>query len=671
MHTCALAARLRTLPGATTVDSSRIEGTESWHPSWKGGWASPLPPAMRHLLRTLVLVLLAPAALAHGDVEVDGFITARTDTTVTVDASVFLLTSATEIRDDDGTTTADALTVGRRVEAEGEVSGDGVLVATKIDIEDDDREIRFEGPITARDGDLLRVGSVAVRITGQTRIDGDEGPATAEDLVVGTHVEVRGSLDAAGQVVADRIEVDGPDDDGDDEDTEVKGPIEDLGPASLTVLGVTFAVTDATRIHDGATVVPFESLMVGQLVEVHGAYAADGVLVATRVEVEDFADDEVELTGAIEALEPAALTVAGLRFEVTDATIVLDDDRLPILFETLVLGQFVEIRADIVASGVRQATHIKAEDVLDDEVELTAALDAVGDGVVVALGRAFAVDSTTVMPTGLSAGDVVELHARLAPGGDLLASQIEREDRPATQVELRGPVTGVGPDSLAVIGVPFSVDGATVIVGRDGSPTTLDAITAGASVEVWADVTDAGWLATRIGVRAAARATGRATSATPTGFVVGDVAVQMTAATRIVSASGAPLAAVETGQTVAAVGTSGAGGLLATRVVVLSEATAVGAEEEREVVVTALSVAPNPLVTAGRLRYDLASASTVEIVVYSTLGREVARLGPFAQAAGPHAAVLDVSGLPSGVYLVRLVADGSVTGGTLALTVAR
>ena len=57
-----------------------------------------------------------------------------------------------------------------------------------------------------------------------------------------------------------------------------------------------------------------------------------------------------------------------------------------------------------------------------------------------------------------------------------------------------------------MIEVPFAVDAATVIVGRDGTPTTLDAISPGASVEVWADVTDLGWLATRIEVRATARA---------------------------------------------------------------------------------------------------------------------------------------------------------------------
>ena len=633
----------------------------------------PMSLSLRLLPTLALLVLAAAPAFALGDVEAAGPITALSDASVSVDGLTFVLTADTEVRDDDGDTTVDALAVGLTVEIRGDADAEGTLTATRIEIQDDgDDEVRLEGPITERGDSAVRVGAVWVLVTDATRIRDDEGTAAFDDLLVGLHVEVRGTVDSTGQVVADRVEIDErDDDDSDDEDAEVKGPIEDLGPASLTVLGRTFAVTEATRIHDGATEVAFESLIVGQLVEVHGAYAADGSLVATRIEVEDFADDEVELTGAIEALEADALTVAGLRFEVTAATIVLDDARLPIPFASLVVGQFVEIRADVVASGVRRATHIKVEDILDDEVEVTAVLDAVGDGVVVLLGRAFATDSTTVMPAGLAAGDVVEFHAVIAPGGDLRATRIEREDRSATRVELRGPVTGVGTDSLAVIEVPFAVDAATVFVGRDGTPTTLDAISPGASVEVWADVTDLGWLATRIEVRATARATGLATGVTPTGFRVGGVTVHVTPATRIVSASGAPRTAIASGETVAAIGTSGADGVLATRVVVLSEATAVATETGREATVTALAVAPNPLAGIGRLRYDLATAAEVEIVVFSTLGREVTRLGAAMQSAGSHTTTLDLSGLPSGVYLVRMVVDGRAAGGPLALTVAR
>ena len=90
----------------------------------------------------------------------------------------------------------------------------------------------------------------------------------------------------------------------------------------------------------------------------------------------------------------------------------------------------------------------------------------------------------------------------------------------------------------------------------------------------------------------------------------GGVTVHVTPATRIVSASGAPRTAIASGETVAAIGTSGADGVLATRVVVLSEATAVATETGREATVTALAVAPNPLAGIGRLRYDLATAGT-------------------------------------------------------------
>ncbi|MEM6784611.1 MAG: T9SS type A sorting domain-containing protein [Bacteroidota bacterium] len=48
----------------------------------------------------------------------------------------------------------------------------------------------------------------------------------------------------------------------------------------------------------------------------------------------------------------------------------------------------------------------------------------------------------------------------------------------------------------------------------------------------------------------------------------------------------------------------------------------------------------------------------VRLAVYDVTGREVARLVDGTVEAGTHTATFEASGLPSGVYVLRLSADG-------------
>ncbi|NNF56640.1 MAG: T9SS type A sorting domain-containing protein, partial [Rhodothermaceae bacterium] len=67
---------------------------------------------------------------------------------------------------------------------------------------------------------------------------------------------------------------------------------------------------------------------------------------------------------------------------------------------------------------------------------------------------------------------------------------------------------------------------------------------------------------------------------------------------------------------------------------------------------------PNPFTPSTTLRYEVPSSGRVRLAVYDALGREVAMLLDGRVAAGRHEAVFEASRLPSGVYLVRMAADG-------------
>ena len=68
--------------------------------------------------------------------------------------------------------------------------------------------------------------------------------------------------------------------------------------------------------------------------------------------------------------------------------------------------------------------------------------------------------------------------------------------------------------------------------------------------------------------------------------------------------------------------------------------------------------APNPTATSTTLRYELAAAADVEVVVVNVLGQRVATLASGPAAAGPHAVTVDARSLAAGTYFVQVRAGG-------------
>ncbi len=70
------------------------------------------------------------------------------------------------------------------------------------------------------------------------------------------------------------------------------------------------------------------------------------------------------------------------------------------------------------------------------------------------------------------------------------------------------------------------------------------------------------------------------------------------------------------------------------------------------------NVYPNPFNPVTRVRFTVANAGKVSLKVYDLLGREVVELANRHYTTGQHSLQWDGSGLASGVYFVRLEADG-------------
>lgn len=81
------------------------------------------------------------------------------------------------------------------------------------------------------------------------------------------------------------------------------------------------------------------------------------------------------------------------------------------------------------------------------------------------------------------------------------------------------------------------------------------------------------------------------------------------------------------------------------------------------------AVWPNPARGTARIRFDLPAPATVRLGVFDALGRRVLTLDAAPRAAGRHEVALDVSGLATGLYVVRLATGDAVA--TRRLSVVR
>lgn len=81
----------------------------------------------------------------------------------------------------------------------------------------------------------------------------------------------------------------------------------------------------------------------------------------------------------------------------------------------------------------------------------------------------------------------------------------------------------------------------------------------------------------------------------------------------------------------------------------------------------AVAAYPNPFARSTEIAFTLAAASEVSLVVYDVRGRAVATLADGTMEAGRHAVTFDAAGLPSGVYVYRLVAGTEVQTGRVTL----
>jgi len=243
------------------------------------------------LLATSVeLEALVPAANDGDHVEIEGFIT-RFVSAQDFDVAGLPVTSTPTTVFEGGD--ANDLGLNIKVEAEGEIDSNGVLVATKIDIRRA-KAVRATANADSVDAanDSLVVLGITVTVDALTRFEdksnADVDPLTLSDINAGDYLEIRGDEFPAGSgtILATIFEREDP-----DAEAILQGFVETIGNLSFTILGVTIQTNGATVFRDvNDNVISemdfFDQVVPNSLVKAKGSEISDTTIAATEVEFE-------------------------------------------------------------------------------------------------------------------------------------------------------------------------------------------------------------------------------------------------------------------------------------------------------------------------------------------------------------------------------------------------
>jgi hypothetical protein len=238
----------------------------------------------------------AVGGAAGTKIDIEGFVTAFTSATVfRVNGQAVTTTAQTVF--ENGTVTDLAQNV--RLEVEGQLDTNGTLVAEKISFRRrNGGNVRIEADVEAVTTTTVTLLGLVVRVDPLTQFKDDmdgERNFRLDRLRVGDRLEIRGVIDAQGNIVATRLRRRPP-------KTEVvlQGPVDSntppnlVLPPNLTIHGVEIRTSAATVFEDFSPNRPtavqfFAELRSGTLVKVKGVLlrGTPVAIQATQVELAD------------------------------------------------------------------------------------------------------------------------------------------------------------------------------------------------------------------------------------------------------------------------------------------------------------------------------------------------------------------------------------------------
>jgi putative ubiquitin-RnfH superfamily antitoxin RatB of RatAB toxin-antitoxin module len=615
------------------------------------------------------------------EMELRGKIESLGDSTLTVSGVAFAVSASTVILGDENQSISFAdLQVSQLVEVKGILTQEELVMAVRIKVEGrlfGDDELEFTGLVSEIGANFIVVSGFHFEVTAATVIlDNNNLAITLAEVRTGLFVEIRADVAADGSLKATHIKIE----DRFDDEVEFTGEITNIGENALTVGEKVFVINGSTMIFDNNNQpISFGALKVGMIVEIRGDVQFDGSLLATHIKIEDRGDDEVELTGRIDAISGETLVLGGFTFTVNANTIVLDNNNNAISFAALYVGLIVEIRADKQLDGTLLATNIKIEDRMADEVEITGLIEALTETSITVAGQTFSLTANTIfwnsnnLPVDratLSVGQRVEIKGDLLADGTLIALRVKLEDGVNSEVEVEGPVSQLGLGTIVVLQNEFIVNLGTLILDVNSLPITLGDLLVGQIVKVRGLLElNGARIATQIQLRNVVVVSGPVAQVNANSIVILNKVVNVDVNTLIFGSQNRAIAFADlkAGDRVEVRGEPQPNNEVSATKIKSQESnivTSIGGETgpggSFPVAFSLEQNYPNPFNPSTSINYNLARDGRVRLTVYNLLGQQVATLVDEVRSAGSHTLNWNAASMPSGIYIYRLEADAQV-----------
>ncbi|MBP9120534.1 MAG: T9SS type A sorting domain-containing protein, partial [Ignavibacterium sp.] len=433
----------------------------------------------------------------ENEVELTGYVTEVGTVSFVVNGSTFYVDANTEYRGRNGNTFSfEQIAVGLLLEVKAELQTNGDLLATRVKTEDDHNQHNGELEITAlidnKTANSIVLGQYEFFVDAQTVIlNHDRMPIYFSDLNIGDRVEVKAYKQIDNSYLAVRIKLE----DMPENEIEFTAQIESILGSDVTVNGITF-VTDSNTVFldDNRMPVTISSLVVGMWVEVKGFKKQDGSYYASRIQIEDFVRNEIELKGNITELTEVSLVVGGITFSVDSATQVLDHLNNPISYSSLLLGQLVEVKGTKTGTSTAKALRIKIEG--NEDIEIFGRVTALNINSIELNGLVVFVNENTVYLnhanqtigfSDLSVDQFIEVKMIRNLDSTLLALRIKIEDG-MNFSKVNGFSGIVNGSAIQLPTGNYVINNQTIVIDNNYNVINASQLISGQQVIVWAAV---------------------------------------------------------------------------------------------------------------------------------------------------------------------------------------
>ena len=432
----------------------------------------------------------------ENEVEITGYVTEVSTNSFVINGSTFVVNANTEYKGRHGNTFSFAqIEVGLLLEVKARLQTNGDLLVIRVKTEDDENnqhggEIEITGTINNLTVNSLVIGQNEFFVNEQTvMLDHNRMPIQFGDLNVGDRVEVKAFRQTDNSLLAVRIKLE----DMPENEIEFTAQIESIVGTDITINGITFS-TDSNTVFldDNRMPVTIASLAVGMWVEVKGFRNQDGSYYASRIQIEDFVRNEIEIKGIITEITDSYLVVNGITFSVDSTTQVFDHLNNPILYSALQVGQRVEVKGEKTGTLTAKALRIKLEN--NEDIEIFGRITAINADNIELNGLTVFVNNNTVYLNhanqtitfgDLSVDQFVEVKMIRNFDSTLLALRIKIEDGTNfSKVNgFSGTVTG---SAIQLPTGSYAINSQTVIIDNNYNVISASQLTNGQQVIVWA-----------------------------------------------------------------------------------------------------------------------------------------------------------------------------------------